>query len=451
MFIGKMKNFIIVPACTDLNRGDQVLVWEAVNLIKDAYPNSNSFIVDYGISDNDREQQSHQTRMFGFNVISNIVEHPKRVLKNTVNNEVHNSTKSLFFAGGTAIFDFCKLFFLLLIPTKSIFSFLFKKQSFRDSFVFFMKSDCIVVKGGGFIHTYGKVEDLYYLWFNLYYVILAKRTGKKVIILPNSYGPIKGYFNRAFVKFIFNKADLIYSREKISTELVKEIGCKKVKDAFDLGYYIKESESFDSKEKENIFNGIKKSNKKKVAITVRPYRFPKSDNPDYQYLNYINTIVKFCCQLSDKYDFYFIVQVDGPSAHEKDRIAIDDITAKLPTDVTYRIVDNDFNCLELTKLYSLFDFIVGTRFHSIIFSHVVKVPGLAIAYGGNKTRGIMKEIGLEDYVIDIEDIDSKELLNKFFALELNKTSYIEKLKVLEINVAKDRISIIKKMKELAND
>ena len=35
-------------------------------------------------------------------------------------------------------------------------------------------------------------------------------------------------------------------------------------------------------------------NKQKIAITVRPYRFPEHTNGDESYKNYINQIAEFC-------------------------------------------------------------------------------------------------------------------------------------------------------------
>lgn len=32
-----MSNIILAPSCTDLNRGDQALVWQAVRFIQDVY------------------------------------------------------------------------------------------------------------------------------------------------------------------------------------------------------------------------------------------------------------------------------------------------------------------------------------------------------------------------------------------------------------------------------
>ncbi|TOG57529.1 hypothetical protein CGI98_23495, partial [Vibrio parahaemolyticus] len=83
--------------------------------------------------------------------------------------------------------------------------------------------------------------------------------------------------------------------------------------------------------------------------------------------------------------------------------------------------------------YSKFDVVTGTRFHSVIFSQVYGVPAFAIAYGGNKSRGIMRELGLEDYVVDIENTDPQLLKDMYLKLERNQTTYLESLSIAQKN------------------
>ena len=54
-----MKKIIIVPGNTDLNRGDQALIWESVRLVKEVYgPGTEIFLIESG---NNREDVRLQT------------------------------------------------------------------------------------------------------------------------------------------------------------------------------------------------------------------------------------------------------------------------------------------------------------------------------------------------------------------------------------------------------
>lgn len=76
------------------------------------------------------------------------------------------------------------------------------------------------------------------------------------------------------------------------------------------------------------------------------------------------------------------------------------------------------------------------------------VPSLAIAYGGNKTRGIMRKIDLEKYVIDIESITYDELDLTFESLVSNNIDYLEKLRIAKINIENDRVKMISDIRGL---
>ncbi|MCG6285663.1 polysaccharide pyruvyl transferase family protein [Vibrio vulnificus] len=436
-----MKKVLIIPACTDLNRGDQALVWEAAYLLEDSLNNNDNdiAIVDYGMNSQDRARQSKQTRDAGFKVIRNIVENPKRVnYKENDSEGVHANKVQFIRAGLMALFDFFRHFLLLIMPSTKVFNILFPNKEHQSAFEYIKNTDFFVVKGGGFLHTYGKLEDLYYLWFGLYYILLAKRLGKKTILLPNSVGPITGWANRCFIKYVFNKIDLIYARENISIECLESIGVKHAKFGFDLGYYSKNDSL------EILVNHKENSNDTRlnVGITVRPYRFPGSSDPSEKYNNYINSIANFCNKYKSEIRFSFIVQVQGPSAHETDLIAINDVIEKLDDKVDYTVIDADRNYKQMLDVYSTLDYLIGTRFHSVIFAQISNIPSLAIAYGGNKTRGIMRKIGLEDYVIDIESISSEELEVVFNNLIENKNDYQSKLEKAKLDIEEDRSRII---------
>jgi len=436
------KKFLIVPACTDLNRGDQALVWESAFLLRDAFGDDTIIkIVDYGNNDKDRDNQSKQTKKYGFSVVRNIIENPKRNIQET---EVHSGKFAFVRAALTAGTDFIKHLTLLIFPNRSLFQKLFRGNDYLESFDALVESDGVVIKGGGYLHTYGKLEDLYYLWFGLYYVFLAKRLGKKVIMLPNSIGPITGTLNRLFFNFIAKKIDLLYVREKISLSYIQEMGISDSKYGFDLGYYAKASE---------IKPGLKKIDKDSnysIGVTLRPYRFPNSINPQEKYQEYISSIANFCNSYPPGNKFYFIVQVQGPSAHETDLIAINDVVKQLGSEVNYEIIDDSYNYKELMSIYREMDFVVGTRFHSVIFSQIVGTPALAIAYGGNKSRGIMRELDLEEYVIDIDKIDASKLKSIVDELLRNINTYRVKLTKIDALIDADRKKIIQEIKSVIN-
>jgi colanic acid/amylovoran biosynthesis protein len=214
----------------------------------------------------------------------------------------------------------------------------------------------------------------------------------------------------------------VYAREDISLKVLEnELGLANVKIGPDLGYVMPTSQ----RKQDSARFGVER-----VAITVRPYRFPKMKNPDLLYANYIDSVadyIKYLIEIRGA-SVDFIVQVKGPSAHENDSLAIEEVLSRLPTSLqdVISVRGEDGNAEDLIDLYAGYDYILGTRFHSVIFGHIGGVKSLCVAYGGNKTRGIMRMVGLEEYVLDIWDIDGPRLIKATEKL-VNDDMYISKL------------------------
>ena len=79
-----MKKYIIIPSCSDLNRGDQALVWETKRIGEDC-----GFIGDYFLT-TERNEPVNQSKEHGINIISLILEHPSRISHNKKNNINYN-------------------------------------------------------------------------------------------------------------------------------------------------------------------------------------------------------------------------------------------------------------------------------------------------------------------------------------------------------------------------
>ncbi|MER6900655.1 polysaccharide pyruvyl transferase family protein, partial [Amycolatopsis sp. NPDC000740] len=65
--------------------------------------------------------------------------------------------------------------------------------------------------------------------------------------------------------------------------------------------------------------------------------------------------------------------------------------------------DDTFDHRDARALYAEADLVIGTRFHSVIFALTAHVPCLAIEYE-HKTAGIMRDLGLEQWVVGIGEV-----------------------------------------------
>lgn len=424
-----MKNVILIPSNTDLNRGDQALVWESIRLIDDVYGKGEvccKLMAD--LSDRDLDLQTNQTRKLGLEFVDSLLKHPGRRFLNKTNDSNSYSKSTIVGWGIQATIDYLHTFLLLSkIHSLRKLGELFLSKNERATLAEIKKADAIFVKGGGFIHSYGALTDAYFVYFLTFHIRLATAYGKNVYMLPNSIGPLKNSIAKRIAIKALKNCKLVTVRESISQELLSSIGVTS-KSYPDLGFYLSPSET--------DMGGYLKShdvplNQKKVIMTLRPYRFQGHNNPEKLYKEYINGFVILVNELVGQgYHVTFMAHTLGPSSHEDDRLAIKSVLEALTDEVrqlTSYIEDVNLTCKDVEKIYSYYDYMVGTRFHSVIFSLNVGVPSIAIAYGGNKGKGIMKVLGNDDFSIDMDKVRNDELVKVFKKLESQKNNYLMNL------------------------
>jgi len=403
-------NAIIVPGVTDLNKGDQALVWESWRLAKDTGLYDEVYILDAGDNAEERELLCKQSEEHGFKLLNNILKHPRRG-QHKSNEHIKESKLELLKQIKNAGVDFKNTRYLIKIcnDLEKV------KKNFDDktyqTVKQFHEAKTIFVKGGGFIHAYGEKTAPYLMWYFLFYVRLAKALGKKVVFLPNSYGPFIGLTVKQQVRTVFNQLDLVYARENVSSKSLGDLLGKKIPVEMDLGFFLEkgsQDEALKILQKYNL-----KTHDKIVGVTIRPWRFPGLSNPEGLYKNYIDSVVDLTKHMLSKgYKVALCNQSLGPNSHEDDRNAIRDLLAQVQ-DPNIIWINENLPCDTLKALYSNFYFFIGTRFHSIIFSLTSLVPSIAIGYGGNKALGIMGDFSLDDYVVQIQDVQSDGLIKMF--------------------------------------
>ena len=410
-----MGKILILPSSSDLNRGDQALVWETIRIAEDSGFKGTFFLLGSEIH---RTKQSQEK---GIRVLNPILKHPSRMFKSKENDSYNLSLKLKW--GVVSLFDL--VFSLLLLSQwfRPLMK-LFLGEHTKETMEIFRDADACFVKGGGFIHSSGKLTDSYTVYFQLYHLMLAQSLGKPIYVMPNSFGPFPGVGVKWLVNKTLNKCKLVTVRESISQNMLEEIGVSG--DLYpDLGFSLDKIHNENHKITDICSNN---RNKKLVAITARPYRFPNSENPQQKYTKYIESIVEFSKWLScNGYLPVFVEQVLSETSHESDINAINEIVQFLD-EGSYEVIANpDYSCEDLKYVYSKMDYTIGTRFHSVIFSISEGVPSIAIEYGGNKGAGILKDMELPKLGIPIEEVTFERLRNTFENLVRDEDKVKEKM------------------------
>ena len=154
--------------------------------------------------------------------------------------------------------------------------------------------------------------------------------------------------------------------------------------------------------------------------------------------------------IEKRYQIILFSHTLGPGAHENDTLALEELSAILDErNLPYKFIEDvALDCRQVMSIYSHFTFLVGTRFHSVIFAQNSFVPTIAISYGGNKGVGIMKDAGLDDYSIPMGEISSERLVSAFERLETDRNEVIEQLRQYRSNLDIDRNRMIEEVRKV---
>jgi polysaccharide pyruvyl transferase WcaK-like protein len=82
---------------------------------------------------------------------------------------------------------------------------------------------------------------------------------------------------------------------------------------------------------------------------------------------------------------------------------------------------------EFSYLYGRCRALLGTRLHSCILAACAGCPVVAIRYQGYKTEGVMKGLGLEAFVHDINNVKEEPLLESVHQVLLERDGISERI------------------------
>ncbi len=413
----KDRKALIIPMCTDFNRGDQALVFETAHIIKDTYNCESIYMMS--------TEDSDQCKKEGLKVFGAILKHPSRYTKK--NNNIRYSLKLKIKWGIIACFDFLTSILILNNITRPIGQIFLSKEA-KATLELYKSAEVCFVKGGGFLHDYsGGLIGLYTTYFQTFHIRLAQKLNVPVYIMPNSYGPFKNNKSAKMINKILDKCEIVTARESISADKERNGLGRDIPLYPDLAFFLEQNDKFDVNK---YFEKLKISLKEKyVGITVRPYRFDGYENPEEKYKKYKVSVKDFVLWLNEKgYKPLFVVQTRAENDHENDEKCIQEILDMIKDTSKYEYIkDDDLSCREIKKIYGKCKYIIGTRFHSVIFSITQGIPAISITYGGNKGDGIMKDSSSDKYSIKIDKVTFESLKDRFEDLEENKEKSIESI------------------------
>jgi colanic acid/amylovoran biosynthesis protein len=271
-------------------------------------------------------------------------------------------------------------------------------------------ADLIISVSGNIFFTMGRI-GFPFLCSSLA-IIPAFIYGKPFYVLPQSIGPLERLWERVILKTLYQRANLIFLREPASYRLAEQLKfpMDRVRLALDPTIEIRETseEEIPIKLQEAGYTIGRVS----LGVTVIP-RMVKSlpeSMLDHYYQALAGSLADFVLNLGT--DIYFFPQVSGPTAHEDDRNAFQEVTSIMVCPIKHiKIIKDRLSPDALRHLYQRMDLFLASRLHSGLFAMSYGIPTLMIGYM-SKAQGIMELLNLEDWLLDITELDQQVLTRK---------------------------------------
>lgn len=417
----------LIHCYSDHNRGDTGIIASIVDLIKEVNPSCEISAISTFAHDDVRFAEEHRHTKKAIPLMHpSFFPEPGQKKTNKITSKIEKILKPLRFT-----ISLLKNIIVLIFGSRKIAKLIYNKHEY-ESFLSFIESDRIISKGGSFLYSFKGLRGNLFFIRMIFPFYLAKRFSVNIYIYSQSVGPFQNKTADFLFRKIMPEIDGIYLRESACLKYIKN-KTTNIHIISDSAFALK---THDLKLSFELDNGPK------IAITARPHKFENSTKQD-TYLLALLDLIKMA--VADGYLVYLVAQVTGPAAGEDDRNILKILKSSFTNNDSVLYIDNDFCPRELKVLYSQMDLVIGTRLHSTIFSLGALTPSINIAYHGTKSEGIMGRLGLEAYMVHIEEINSRTLIELYKKTTENKDTIINQLNT---NLPKLKTELLKAMQEI---
>jgi colanic acid/amylovoran biosynthesis protein len=279
---------------------------------------------------------------------------------------------------------------------------LFGKAEKRRLLRAYADADLVLSCGGGNYYAHRRFSPA--LWYALLAIAFPIGLGKRVIMLPQSVGPIDGKLQRWLAGQTFNRVAQILVRDPASHDfLIDRLSVRTPVLLFpDLAFLLSGPDSLlgEAKQAETVTQ---------IGITAID-RGSQTDQFSQQ-VAYESALVAFAQRLQRNRDchFHLFVQCAGPSQDQDDGHVSRRLAAAFSNaGLVASLIEGISDARALQRSYGQMDCMVATRMHTAILALGCSVPVVLIGYQP-KSCSMMALFGLPDCCFPIDEIRSDRL------------------------------------------
>jgi O-antigen/teichoic acid export membrane protein/polysaccharide pyruvyl transferase WcaK-like protein len=245
--------------------------------------------------------------------------------------------------------------------------------------------------------------------------------GKKLIMLPQTYGPFKKPITKMLAKYVMHHASLVYSRDRASEKYIKDLlnshaGKGKFRFVPDVAFIL------DARKPDDFETAFLSESYRKNAIVVGLNisgllfngGFTKNNmfglRTDYRGL--VRKVVELFMQKEKVVIILiphvfpqagFVIENDSDACAEVYRLFYEEYKGRI-----FRI-KSKYNQNEMKYIIGLCEFFIGSRMHSCIAAISQCVPSVGLAYS-KKFNGVFESVGMQECAIDMRNAAQNEII-----------------------------------------
>jgi colanic acid/amylovoran biosynthesis protein len=308
---------------------------------------------------------------------------------------------------------------LLAVPVWRLTGALALPRRLRSSVRAIVEADLMAPVGGGYLRGKPGIASSTELLLLLHPIVLARMAGVPVMHYSQSIGPFGNAPQRWIASRVLRHVDLLLIREDVTMNLIRPMRLPhdKIMRGVDGGFLFESQQHLAVRQVLNIPPG-----EAVVGVTVRRWLEGAAQ------ARYEQAMADLCDHIVETgATVVFIPQVTATRHGDDDRVASRRLAGLMRHEQNVHVLTEAYNCDQIKSLYGSLDLVVGTRFHSVIFALTAYVPAMAIEYE-HKTGGIMQDLGLSEWVCDINTVTAEELVHLYDKLVANAADYRAKLR-----------------------
>lgn len=252
---------------------------------------------------------------------------------------------------------------------------------------------------------------------------IAKRYNKKIILMPQSFGPFDwddGEDNAIFleqVKEQLTYCSKVYAREQEGYECLKSLELDNIELSTDMVIREKLFPSASDISASNDTHEIEFPSQGSVGFIINENVFRIGD-PDAV----LNLYAKILDKLIDDGEQVYILNTSTA-----DTQLVANVLSKTKNSDAVGLITGEYSSPELIEIIGRFKYVVASRYHSVVFAYRSGVPAIILGWA-TKYLDLAAHVQQQEYVFDIRDPGLDRMIEKIDKMSANHATESQTIK-----------------------